>query len=192
MGEKKVAMVCASNQNRSMDAHALLVKSGYKKVWSFGTSNNCKLPGPSIDKPNIYAFGTPYRKIYDDLKRENTKLYTANGLLNMLERNLKVKEAPQRWQETNLKFDYVITFEDRVFETLVEDVINRGSEVNQPLYVFNMDIRDSHQDAAIGAQFSLDLVRSLEVDDWEEKLDEILDKFQQKNKKQVTYTIVFY
>lgn len=39
----------------------------------------------------------------------------------MLERNAKVKEAPERWQdERNEKFDFVITFEDRVFDVVVE------------------------------------------------------------------------
>lgn len=73
-GERKIALVCASNQNRSVETHALLLSKGYKNVFSFGTSGTTKLPGPSIDKPNIYPFGTPYRKIYDDLKRQNPDL----------------------------------------------------------------------------------------------------------------------
>jgi RNA polymerase II subunit A C-terminal domain phosphatase SSU72 len=70
-----VALVCASNQNRSVEAHALLLNKGYKKVHSYGTSQQCKLPGPSIDKPNIYNFGTPYKRIYDELRRQNAELY---------------------------------------------------------------------------------------------------------------------
>ncbi len=72
--DKKIALVCASNQNRSVEAHALLVSKGFRNVYSYGTSGKCKLPGPSIDKPNIYPFGTPYRKIYDDLKHQNADL----------------------------------------------------------------------------------------------------------------------
>jgi RNA polymerase II subunit A C-terminal domain phosphatase SSU72 len=73
--EKSVAFVCASNQNRSMEAHALLKSKGYKNVRSFGTSMQCKLPGPRIDKPNIYPFGTPYKKIYEELKTQNPELF---------------------------------------------------------------------------------------------------------------------
>mmetsp|Transcript_16864 Transcript_16864/g.23468 ORF Transcript_16864/g.23468 Transcript_16864/m.23468 type:complete len:96 (-) Transcript_16864:2926-3213(-) len=71
--DKTVALVCASNQNRSVEAHALLLSKGFRKLRSFGTSHNCKLPGPSIDKPNIYPFGTPYKKF---LKNSNNRTQT--------------------------------------------------------------------------------------------------------------------
>lgn len=58
-----------------------------------------KLPGPSQKDPNVYDFGTPYKQIYEELKQKDSALYTRNGLLNMLERNMSVKEAPQRWQD---------------------------------------------------------------------------------------------
>lgn len=75
MNDKKVALVCASNQNRSVEAHALLIAKGCKNVYSYGTSISCKLPGPSIDKPNVYTFGTPYKQIYEELKAQNPELY---------------------------------------------------------------------------------------------------------------------
>lgn len=47
--------------------------------------------------------------------------YKQNGILNMLERNMKVKRAPERWQEETTKhFDIVITFDQRVYDMLVE------------------------------------------------------------------------
>ena len=74
MMKLRYAMVCASNQNRSMEAHALLQKRGFD-VSSYGTGAHVKLPGPSIREPNIYKFGTPYRTMFEDLKRKDSELY---------------------------------------------------------------------------------------------------------------------
>lgn len=72
--QKHVALVCASNQNRSLEAHEKLKKKGFN-VESYGTSSQCKLPGPSADKPNTFAFGTPYEVMYETLKAQNYELY---------------------------------------------------------------------------------------------------------------------
>ena len=77
------------------------------------SSTQVKLPGPSKDKPNVYDFGTPYAKVGDafmvrdglltcekilsELERQDRRLYTQNGVLHMLQRNLAIKTAPERW-----------------------------------------------------------------------------------------------
>ena len=71
----------------------------FLQVASFGVGGHVKLPGPSQKQPNIYKFGTPYQDIYNDLLKQNRDLYMKNGLLPMLERNMGVKEAPEKWQD---------------------------------------------------------------------------------------------
>lgn len=56
MGHLKVAVVCSSNMNRSMEAHHVLLKKNYD-VRSYGTGEKIKIPGKSIKEPNCYAFG---------------------------------------------------------------------------------------------------------------------------------------
>lgn len=63
----RFAMVCASNMNRSMEAHRLALEAELN-VRSFGVGQHVKLPGASQNSPNVYNFGTTYKYILDDLR----------------------------------------------------------------------------------------------------------------------------
>jgi len=192
MSSLRVAVVCSSNMNRSMEAHAFLQKKGFR-VDSYGTGDKVKLPGPSADKPNVYDFGTSYEFIAEDLLRKDKTLYTQNGILNMLDRNRRIKLGPNRLQEAAEKYDVIMTAEERVYDQVLEHFEEKGSAEGQPAHVLNMDIQDNHEEATIGAFLICDLMASLAAaDDLDDEIEERLREFETKSKRPILHTVVFY
>ncbi|KAJ9141581.1 hypothetical protein P3X46_032102 [Hevea brasiliensis] len=190
----RYAMVCSSNQNRSMEAHSLLKRQGFD-VSSYGTGSHVKLPGPSLREPNVYDFGTPYKQMFDDLRRKDPDLYKRNGILPMLKRNSSVKLAPQRWQENAAdgSFDVVLSFEEKVFDMVIEDLHNRDQALMKSVLVINLEVKDNHEEAAIGGRLALDLCQEIEaVESWEDSIDEIIAAFETKHRRKLLYSISFY
>ncbi|EDP43748.1 hypothetical protein MGL_1961 [Malassezia globosa CBS 7966] len=175
-----------------MSAHAALKDAGYL-VTSCGTGSAVRLPGPSIDKPNIYAFGTPYETMFQDLMKKDSRLYEANGLLPMLDRNRHIKSAPERWQECRRVSDVVITCEERCFDSVCEDLLSRRQELNRPVHVINVEIKDNHEEAQKAANAILSLAEMIEqARDIDEDMDEILEKQQQCFAYPLLHTVAYY
>ncbi|GMR36490.1 hypothetical protein PMAYCL1PPCAC_06685, partial [Pristionchus mayeri] len=189
----KFAVSCSSNMNRSMEAHSFLQKRGFD-IQSYGSGNQVKLPGPSVDKPNCYEFGTSYDFIYNDLKKKDNQFYTQNGLLNMLDRNRRIKEAPQRFQLERDEFDVIMALEERVYDQIIEDLQTREQESGHGMHVINIDIQDNHEEATIGAWLVCDMCAKLEAaEDLDNEIDEILAEFETKHpKRNFLHTICFY
>ncbi|ROT42245.1 Ssu72-like protein [Sodiomyces alkalinus F11] len=184
----KFSTVCASNQNRSMVAHLRLSQANYPVI-SFGTGSLVRLPGPSITQPNVYHFNkTSYDSIYKELESKDTRLYRANGVLNMVDRNRHVKWGPERWQDWQIGMprldktqdrgsagteggvvDVVITCEERCWDAVIDDLMARGAPLNRPVHVINVDIKDNHEEASVGGRAILDLANDLNAAAVEER-----------------------
>ncbi|KAK4982838.1 RNA polymerase II subunit A C-terminal domain phosphatase [Elasticomyces elasticus] len=218
----KFCTVCASNNNRSMEAHLRLSSASYPTL-SFGTGSLVRLPGPSITQPNVYNFNAvSYAQMHDELAAKDPRLYRANGILPMLERNRGVKWGPERWQDWKIgvprvgrrpegavqppqqqqqpqngtgpaaqptttteeptyltdkghegteagTVDVVITCEERCWDAVLEDLLARGSPLNRPVHVFNVDIKDNHEEALVGGKAILDLADALNAAAREER-----------------------
>lgn len=169
-----------------MESHKVLMDAGFD-VSSAGTGSAVRLPGPSIDRPNVYPFGTPYERIYNELMAQDPKLYRANGLARMLERNQKIKPAPQRWHEGRGVYDFVFTCEERCFDSVIEDLLHRGGGLNKIVHVINIDIKDDDENAQIGGRGILELAKRLSEESkkygeaFEDKMMDILTEWQEKH-----------
>ncbi|XP_033763954.1 RNA polymerase II subunit A C-terminal domain phosphatase SSU72-like [Pecten maximus] len=188
----KFAVVCSSNQNRSMEAHNILSKRGYR-VKSFGTGSQVKLPGPAPDRPNIYDFNTTYDEMYNDLVDKNPELYTQNGILHMLDRNRRIKPKPERFQSCMERFNVIVTCEERVYDQVIDDLENRLKDQCEPVHIINLDIQDNHEEATIGAFMICDLASMLvESDDLDNDMDEIIQDFETRAQRPILHTVIFY
>ncbi|KAJ7379586.1 RNA polymerase II subunit A C-terminal domain phosphatase [Desmophyllum pertusum] len=188
----RIAVVCSSNQNRSMEAHNFLSKRGFN-VKSFGSGAQVKLPGPAPDRPNVYAFETTYDDMYRDLLKKDPQLYKQNGILHMLDRNKRIKKCPERFQETEEEFDLVVTVEERVYDQVIEYLEQRGAQSYSPVHVINLDIQDNHEEATLGAFLICEMCQAIEsLDDLEDEIDEVLPKLEKKWTRNLLHTVAFY
>lgn len=114
-------------------------------VTSYGVGQHVKLPGPSASRPNVYDFGTEYQYIYNDLVSKDPELYKKNGLLQMAERNVKVKKSAERWLDASSEqLDVVLTFDVKIFEIVVEDIVfRRKNQKGALVVVVNISVKDN-------------------------------------------------
>lgn len=186
----RLAVCCAMNQNRSMEAHKVLEEAGYN-VDSYGTNKAIKIPGESICKPNIYPFGTTYREIYEDLIRKNKGFYKRIGILEMLERNMKIKERAENFFERSKEYDLILTAEEKCFTAIFER--QKTTPSSSFAFLVNFDIKDTISDATTGAQEMKQFIEYLEESKKEMisgKIKDALDRYTTATGKMLLFTVI--
>ena len=206
-------VVCSSNMNRSMEAHLQFEKENLA-VFSYGVGNKIRLPGKfKITAENdsnqcifvigpagqsVFEFGTAYADIKSALISTGYEdWYRDRGLLKLLERNIKIKEGPERFQDCDDvdKLDVVFCFETRVFDILVENLESRRILNFDPIYVMNLDVTDNADEAEVGAKLALELCQRLEKlakeGVFEEEVFEVVNEVEQKYNRAILCKICY-
>lgn len=110
----------------------------------------------------------------------------------MLDRNRRLKLAPERFQNCQDKFDVIITCEERVYDQVVEFFEAKGQS-SVPVHVINVDITDNHDEAVKGAFIISDLVTQLAtVSDLDNEIDEAISELEDNTDKNFLHCIMFY
>lgn len=59
--------------------------------------------------------------------------------------------------------------------------------------VINLEVKDNHEEAAIGARLALDLCQEIEAtESWEDSVDDVVSGFEKQHRRKLLYSISFY
>ncbi len=112
----------------------------------------------------------------------------------LLDRNRRIKAAPQRFQDSQHPYDIILTCEERCFTLVCEELAGRPIRLNRPVHVVNFDIKDTPEDAMVGARAILAVAQRLaECDDLDEEAEVVLaDYIGTKASHPILYTVLYY
>ncbi|GAB9473065.1 Rna polymerase ii subunit a cterminal domain phosphatase [Globisporangium polare] len=194
------AMICANNVNRSTAAHDHLHAAGLR-VCSYGAGPRVSFPGRTMSTPRVFAFATPYEAMHRQLKKEDEELFTRNGVLAMLERDIATKRCPERWQALSNKqlqqIDVVVCLDYRMFLTVLEDLSMRIrlSFKKKRMHLICLDVEDTPEDACSGGLSALELCKELDAASkaaayaelTEERVKQIVVDYEKRHNTQLFY-----
>lgn len=196
----RFACVCASNVNRSMAAHQVLMNNNFN-VSSYGTSQCISMPGPN--GPKLFDFGTTYSEIISNMKEEeesqDRKFYTELGLITMLERDLSIKEKPEKFSSTfetksRNYFDVIFTYEKRIMEGVILEFHKHGSATYDLCHVINIETPDNNQNALVSAYTTLEIAKKIKStkEDLTQVIDKMMENFVEEKHYPISYHVVTY
>ncbi|KAM1452505.1 hypothetical protein ACFX2I_039462 [Malus domestica] len=75
----------------------------------------------------------------------------------------------------------------------VEDLNNRDHVLRKCVLIINLEVKDNHEEAAVGARLAFDLCQEIEAaESWEEAIDDIVSGFEKQQRQKLMYSISFY
>nr|POE60939.1 rna polymerase ii subunit a c-terminal domain phosphatase ssu72 [Quercus suber] len=73
------------------------------------------------------------------------------------------------------------------------DLHSRDHALMKTVLVINLEVKDNHEEAAIGARLTLDLCQEIEAaESWEDSIDDIIATFEKQQRRKLLYSISFY
>ena len=110
----------------------------------------------------------------------------------MLDRNRRIKEFPERFQDCYDKFDIIFTCEERVYDQVIEELAYREPTDNTPVHIINLDIQDNHEEATLAAFIISDIASILsQSNDLDNEIDELMQECESKAQKPLLHSIAF-
>ncbi|KAJ1438659.1 RNA polymerase II subunit A [Sesbania bispinosa] len=69
----------------------------------------------------------------------------------------------------------------------------RDHVLMKTVLVVNLEVKDNHEEAAVGARLTFDLCQEIEAaESWEESIDDIIAGFEKQNRRKLLYSVSFY
>lgn len=172
----RFAVVCRHNMNRSVSVHRMMKMVGLN-VRSYGTEDVISLPGRTKCSSVKVSFQMTYEDVKSHLVNIDHDFYREIKVLEMLENNINTKDRPERFQESDLDFDVIMTLDSASEQEVLrelnerlgnnEDFQHRNSRVIQLVHMSVEDelsnIKDASHHAAVLAQMLQEC-----KGDWEE------------------------
>ena len=89
-------------------------------------------------------------------------------------------------------FDIIVCFEDRVFEAVLDDYLNRDSVYNKSCHVINLNTKDNHEEAEKAGDLCLKFCYSVaDNNDWENEITLLIETFEKMTKRKMNHVIFF-
>jgi hypothetical protein len=90
----------------------------------------------------------------------------------------------------------VVAFEERVFDSILEDLRVRGGRTLHPVLVVSLEVRDNATEAGLAAPLALSLCQSLQAaaagPGWESQLEALVSAFEGAHRRRVLYAVAYY